>query len=77
MHMVEPRFFVFVYLVPQSHGFAQLSVMRPSHYCRENGKVLFCGASTRPGNGVPLVLIGAKQVSEKALRILRDKSSMS
>ncbi len=59
----------------QSHGFAQLSLARPSHYCREIPNVLFCGASTRPGNGVPLVLIGAKQVSEKAVRILEGKLS--
>ena len=41
--------------------------------------ILFCGASTRPGNGVPLVLIGSKLVAKKAIdqiKILsRQKSS--
>jgi len=36
---------------------------------------MFCGASARPGNGVPLVLIGAKQVAEKATRRLMAMQS--
>ena len=35
--------------------------------------VLFCGASSRPGNGVPLVLLGAKQVAEVAVKQLLSK----
>lgn len=51
-----------------SHGLAQLSVARPGpDTSSELPNVLFCGASTRPGNGVPLVLIGAQLVAEKAL----------
>ncbi|CAJ1965690.1 unnamed protein product [Cylindrotheca closterium] len=53
-----------------SHGFAQLSLTRPgAGYSKDNKSpnLLYCGASSRPGNGVPLVLIGAKQVAEKAI----------
>lgn len=52
-----------------SHGFAQLSLTRPGpgYSVKENANLLYCGASSRPGNGVPLVLIGAKQVAEKAI----------
>ena len=48
-----------------SHGFGQLSLTRPSQQSTMEN-VLFVGASTRPGNGVPLVLLGAEQVAEKA-----------
>ena len=54
-----------------SHGFAQLSLSRPDPVSASLSNVLFCGASTRPGNGVPLVLIGAKQVAEKAVNRLK------
>jgi len=53
-----------------SHGFAQLSLTRPGPDSSRLPNVLYCGASTKPGNGVPLVLIGAKQVAEKANSIL-------
>ena len=53
-----------------SHGFGQLSVTRPGPRSSGTKNVLYCGASTRPGNGVPLVLIGAKQVAETANTIL-------
>lgn len=50
-----------------SHGFGQLSLTRPGAESSDHPNVLFVGASSRPGNGVPLVLIGAKLVAEKAL----------
>jgi phytoene desaturase (3,4-didehydrolycopene-forming) len=60
-----------------SHGFGQLSLTRPGPGSSGMKNVLYCGASTRPGNGVPLVLIGAKQVAEKANTILdRRKQEM-
>jgi len=38
--------------------------------------VLFVGASSRPGNGVPLVLIGAKSVAKTAMkRIIKMSQS--
>lgn len=59
-----------------SHGFAQLSLTRPgaAYSQPKSSNLLFCGASSRPGNGVPLVLIGAKQVAEKAVdRLTQDQ----
>lgn len=50
----------------QSHGLGQLSLTRPEAESKtHNNNVLFVGASSRPGNGVPLVLIGAKSVSTR------------
>lgn len=48
-----------------SHGFGQLSVARPGPFSSSIPNVCFCGASSRPGNGVPLVLLGAKLVADK------------
>jgi phytoene desaturase (3,4-didehydrolycopene-forming) len=55
-----------------SHGFGQLSLTRPAHES-EKEDILFVGASTRPGNGVPLVLLGAKQVADKAIKRVSKK----
>jgi hypothetical protein len=38
----------------QSHGLGQLSIMRPAPECKTRKNVLFIGASSRPGNGVPV-----------------------
>ncbi len=46
---------------------------RPSQQSSDLDNLLFAGASTRPGNGVPLVLLGTKQVAEKALRKIQDQ----
>jgi phytoene desaturase (3,4-didehydrolycopene-forming) len=62
------RFSLLVFrFLSQSHGFSQLSLTRPGPASSGIRNVLFCGASSRPGNGVPLVLIGAKQVAEKVV----------
>jgi phytoene desaturase (3,4-didehydrolycopene-forming) len=50
-----------------SHGFSQLSLTRPGPESSKLPDVLFCGASSRPGNGVPLVLTGAKLVANRAI----------
>lgn len=55
-----------------SHGFGQLSLTRPAHEADQKN-VLFVGASTKPGNGVPLVLLGAKQVASKAIEKIKRK----
>lgn len=68
-------FCFFTFDLLQSHGFAQLSLTRPAPESSGMSNALFCGASTRPGNGVPLVLIGAKQVAEKASKRLAAKMS--
>jgi phytoene desaturase (3,4-didehydrolycopene-forming) len=54
-----------------SHGLAQLSLFRPSSI-GSLPNVLFCGASSRPGNGVPLVLVGADRVAQEALKQLAE-----
>jgi len=56
-----------------SHGFNQLSITRPSFKHKTLENVLFVGASSRPGNGVPLVLIGAKNVADYAVKRLKVK----
>jgi hypothetical protein len=50
-----------------SHGLDQLSVLRPGRRHGSVGGLHFVGASTRPGNGVPLVLIGADTAAQEAL----------
>jgi phytoene dehydrogenase-like protein len=50
-----------------SHGLDQLSLLRPGRQHGSVGGLHFVGASTRPGNGVPLVLIGADKAAEEAL----------
>jgi len=55
-----------------SHGFGQLSLTRPGHRSNDADNVFFVGASTRPGNGVPLVLIGAKQLARKVLQKINN-----
>lgn len=54
-----------------SHGFAQLSLARPGPESSKLDNVMFCGASSRPGNGVPLVLMGAKLVAKRAISKLK------
>lgn len=55
-----------------SHGFGQLSFMRPGpNYGAKSPNILYCGASSRPGNGVPLVLIGSKLVAKRAVAQLK------
>lgn len=53
-----------------SHGLGQLSITRPGAELSDRDNLLFVGASSRPGNGVPLVLIGAKAVAKKAIEKL-------
>lgn len=54
-----------------SHGLNQLSLLRPSPQHPTVRGLWFCGASTRPGNGVPLVLIGARQAAESLVATVR------
>jgi phytoene desaturase len=51
-----------------SHGLSQLSVLRPSSCHPKIKNLHYVGASTRPGNGVPLVLTGASLVVRDILR---------
>jgi len=60
-----------------SHGLGQLSLTRPGAELNSLKNVLFVGASSRPGNGVPLVLIGSRQVAKKAIEKLKMIQLMS
>ncbi|CAN0422616.1 unnamed protein product, partial [Hapterophycus canaliculatus] len=53
-----------------AHGLNQLSLFRPGPQHPTINGLWFCGASSRPGNGVPLVLIGAKKVAENVLKVV-------
>ena len=54
-----------------SHNLAQLSLLRPARRHAGAHGLHWVGASTRPGNGVPLVLIGA----ELAASIARSEAN--
>eukprot|EP00873_Tetraselmis_striata_P035269 jgi/Tetstr1/455533/TSEL_042355.t1 len=51
-----------------SHGLSQLAVLRPPVRDAQVHGLYFAGASCRPGNGVPLVLIGSKLTADAVLR---------
>jgi len=52
-----------------SHSIFQMGYFRPHNQHKKYRNLYFAGGSTHPGNGVPLVLFGAKLTSE---RILKD-----
>jgi phytoene desaturase (3,4-didehydrolycopene-forming) len=55
-----------------SHGLDQLALFRPPVKEPQLKGLHFVGASTRPGNGVPLVMMGGRITAE---RILRDAAA--
>lgn len=48
-----------------SHTFRQVGYMRPANKVRDLDNVYFVGASTVPGGGVPMVLIGSRLTMER------------
>lgn len=50
-----------------SHNLGQLSYLRPGRVHSSVAGLHWVGASTRPGNGVPLVLIGAMKTAEEVM----------
>ena len=56
-----------------SHPIWQLSLFRPGPRHPAVQGLYFCGASSRPGNGVPLVLIGARQTTDVMLRDIKRR----
>eukprot|EP00898_Chlorokybus_atmophyticus_P008712 jgi/Chlat1/8842/Chrsp91S00684 len=58
-----------------AHGFFQLAHFRPPVADTSMQGLYFVGASTRPGNGVPLVLIGAKLTAERILSDAKRRHS--
>ena len=55
------------------HTIFQMGYFRPHNQHKKYRNLYFAGGSTHPGNGVPLVLLGAKLTSE---RILKDRKEM-
>jgi len=53
-----------------SHGLGQLAAFRPALRDARVGGLYFAGASARPGNGVPLVMIGADLCVQRVLEDL-------
>ncbi|GBF88243.1 phytoene dehydrogenase [Raphidocelis subcapitata] len=51
-----------------AHGLNQLSLLRPGPQDPRLPGLFFVGASARPGNGVPLVMLGADQCVGRVLR---------
>jgi phytoene desaturase len=51
-----------------AHGLFQVGWFRPDNRSRRLPNLYFVGASTRPGTGVPLVMIGARLVAERIVR---------
>lgn len=54
-----------------AHGLDQLALLRPGAKVDGLNGLVLVGASARPGNGVPLVMLGARQAVE---RIERDRT---
>ncbi len=50
-----------------SHDFMQVGYLRPANRHARYANLYFVGASTHPGTGVPIVLIGARLVEERIL----------
>ncbi len=50
-----------------SHDFMQVGYLRPANSHARYANLYFVGASTHPGTGVPIVLIGARLVEERIL----------
>lgn len=48
-----------------SHNFRQVGYMRPANKARELSNLYFVGASTVPGGGIPMVVIGSRLVTER------------
>lgn len=55
------------------HSIDQLSLLRPRIKHPKVKNLYRVGASTRPGNGVPLVMVGARLTSEAVLRDVKSK----
>lgn len=50
-----------------AHSITQMGYFRPANRHRKYRNLWFAGGSTHPGNGVPMVLMSAKLVSERIL----------
>ena len=50
-----------------AHGLNQIGALRPANKDEIFGNVYYVGASTHPGTGLPIVVIGSKLVTERIL----------
>ena len=57
-----------------AHGFRQIGALRPANHDEILSNLFYVGASTLPGTGLPMVIIGSKLVQE---RILREHGTVS
>jgi phytoene desaturase len=57
-----------------AHGMMQVGGLRPANKDEQLGNLYYVGASTVPGTGLPIVVIGSKLVTE---RILNDHGALS
>jgi phytoene desaturase len=48
-----------------SHTFRQVGYLRPANKARDLSNLYFVGASTVPGGGIPMVIIGSRLVAER------------
>jgi len=55
-----------------SHSIFQMGYFRPHNQHKKYKNLYFAGGSTHPGNGVPLVLLGAKLTTERILKDARN-----
>lgn len=51
-----------------SHGFSQVGYMRPSNKASNLKNLYFVGASTVPGGGIPMVIIGSRLTAQRVER---------
>lgn len=56
-----------------AHGLNQIGGFRPSNRDEEFKNLYYVGASTIPGTGLPMVVIGSRLVTE---RILKDHAGV-
>lgn len=57
-----------------SHDFRQVGFFRPANRARRVANLYFVGASTAPGTGIPMVMLGARMVSERIAREQRQST---
>lgn len=48
-----------------AHNFFQVGPFRPRNYSREVSGLYYVGASTTPGTGMPMVVLGGRMVAER------------
>ncbi|HEV2799004.1 MAG TPA: phytoene desaturase family protein [Pyrinomonadaceae bacterium] len=54
-----------------AHNFAQLGPLRSKNFSREIDGLYYAGASTTPGTGMPMVVLGGRQVAERIVSHVR------